>query len=121
MQRVGQVSALTVHRVDNSNSGLGINTTGSNSNTGSASSDPTFQQRLERGMEEANQLTDRLRDSVARREDLVERYRATRERLNALKRQRRDIVQEERSLLLVSVRCERAQSCLLLMGEMVIS
>ena len=42
-----------------------------------------------------------MRDNIHRREDLVERYRLTRERLAALKRQRRDIIGEERTILQV--------------------
>lgn len=85
-QSIGLVSSRTVHAVDN---------------TGEArATAPSFSDRLAAGMEEANQITGRLRDNVARREDLVERYRATRERLTALKRQRRDIQQQERSILL---------------------
>ncbi|KAF2350500.1 hypothetical protein FHG87_018745 [Trinorchestia longiramus] len=98
VQSIGQVSTRTVDAVD-----------AVDRSTPSAT--PSFADRLAAGMEEANQLTTRLRDNVARREDLVERYRATRERLSALKRQRRDIQQQERSLLLVCLAVPPLHPC----------
>ncbi|XP_018010025.1 uncharacterized protein LOC108667504 [Hyalella azteca] len=90
-QSIGQVSVRTVDAVDDS---------GGQTPAFPAPAGASFSDRLTAGMQEASLLNARLRANVERREDLVERYRATRERLSALKRQRRDIQQQERSILL---------------------
>ena len=44
-------------------------------------------------------MSARLRDSLARRQELMVRYQATRERLNRLKNQRTTLAQEERKVM----------------------
>ncbi|KAB7506563.1 hypothetical protein Anas_03590 [Armadillidium nasatum] len=66
----------------------------------SVSGRPSMEERLARHETEQQQLSERLRESLVRREELMARYQATRERLNNLKRQRQGLVKEERKLLL---------------------
>ncbi|XP_042242915.1 uncharacterized protein LOC121880024 isoform X4 [Homarus americanus] len=59
----------------------------------------TLQERLAASQEESTSIMGRMRDSIARREDLMVRYKATRERLENLKKQQQDIRTQERQLL----------------------
>ncbi|XP_042889233.1 uncharacterized protein LOC122264425 isoform X4 [Penaeus japonicus] len=59
----------------------------------------SLQERLAMSQEESQEIMVRMRESIARREDLMTRYKATRERLENLKKQRRGLQEEEKRLL----------------------
>ena len=56
-------------------------------------------ERLSRSQEESEWITAKMRETIEKREELMNRYKATRERLVNLKKQRKDIVQDERRIL----------------------